>query len=98
MDFVLDFVLFNLIRWIYIDLVLINLFVARCLIKYVLVEIRRLSNFVILVFIGRNFELVFCRVKVNIKYCSFYLYIDYFYMVYEVIFYVVGRVVFLFLN
>ena len=98
LDSASDSALSNSTRWIHIDLALTNLLVARCSTKHVLVEIRRSSNFVTSVSIGRNFELVFCRVKVNIKHCSLYLHIDYLYMVHEVTSHVVGRVVFLSLN
>ncbi|KAL0689230.1 hypothetical protein Bca4012_088908 [Brassica carinata] len=63
LDSASDSALSNSTRWIHIDLALTNLLVARCSTKHVLVEIRRSSNFVTSVSIGRNFELVFCRVK-----------------------------------
>lgn len=62
--------------WVHIDLALADLLVASCSTKNVLVEVRRSSNFVTTVSIGRKFESVSCRVEVNNKHYLLYLHID----------------------
>lgn len=57
----------NLTRWIYINLALTDLLVARGSTKNVLVEIRRSSKFATSVSIGRKFKSISCSVEVNIK-------------------------------
>lgn len=80
LDSASDSSLSNSTCWIHIDLALTDLFVARCSTKHVLIEVRRSSNFVTSVSIGRNFQSVSCRVQVNNKHWSLYLRIDYLYM------------------
>lgn len=59
----------NSTRWIHINLALTDLFVARGSTKNVLVEVRRSSNFVTSVCIGRKFKSISCSVEVNYKLC-----------------------------
>ncbi|EFH54003.1 hypothetical protein ARALYDRAFT_485391 [Arabidopsis lyrata subsp. lyrata] len=53
----------NSTRWIHINLALTDLFVARGSTKNVLVEVRRSSNFVTSVCIGRKFQSISCSVE-----------------------------------
>ncbi|CAE6075717.1 unnamed protein product [Arabidopsis arenosa] len=53
----------NSTRWIHINLALTDLFVARGSTKNVLVEVRRSSNFVTSVSIGRKFQSISCSVE-----------------------------------
>ncbi|CAH8305702.1 unnamed protein product [Eruca vesicaria subsp. sativa] len=63
LDSTSDSSLSNLTSWIHIDLALTDLLVAKCSTKHVLVEVRRSSNFVTSVSIGRNFQSVSCRIE-----------------------------------
>ncbi|ESQ46725.1 hypothetical protein EUTSA_v10027614mg [Eutrema salsugineum] len=63
LDSASDSSLSNSTRWIHIDLALTDLLVARCSTKNVLVEVRRSSNFVTSVSIGRKFQSISCKIE-----------------------------------